>query len=687
MRNYSGLLKKSCHGFRVCLRSPPYLFITNISLIILLFIPYLSFAEPGFSLPEEKKPLTEWFSKLNTTAAVEGESQNYYIDNLFSFNLFGTKPNPNSPKSLSLQEWPAKISPGIRGGNGRTLYFVDVLIPFFRKKNSLFFVNPKGVLGSNDTEELNIGLGYRRLFLNDRMFLGINGYFDTQRSENNFRHNQLGFGLEAIITEWFDLRSNFYFPVSGKRTLPDSIDYRFEQRSFSSFTSENIEEPLRGLDYEGGVLIPGLSDIIETRAYLGGYHYDSEVADDIDGVKGRLEIRPFPLLAINLEVRDDNAFDTDVLIGGHISIPLSFKGWKNYWKKRGKRKPRERMTDIVVRDIDIISNKSTSEPNKQKMYDMVYVDNRNTAGVEDGSLDHPYNTMTEGLSALSDGEALYVCKGSGSYTGNFTVDNQDTIIWGSGHEAFPGCGVDGHPVLDGGGAGNVLDISADNVEIRGLKIQNGGSNGIWAENVNGGNIHHNIVTDSSSANIFVRSSGGDTVSNWTIADNTVTDSIYGIMMTASGSTLSGFTISGNTVSTNSSAGITVDGLTNGTLSNFVFSRNRIIDNNRGIQIAQSDPAAASFSDFTFTRNTITGNTTGIRIWKAVPAIGSMTDMKFGNASTGEGGYNSIYNNTSADFYENTLDSFTAENNYWGGGAPTVTTGTLDSDPYLTTDPN
>jgi len=690
MQDHTQPLKKPCYYLKVCLSSSLYLFITNICLIVFLFIPSLSFAEPSFNLPKEKEPLTEWLSKMSPDVRVEQKSQNYYIDNIFSLNLSGKEPNPNSPQNPSLQEWPAKISPGLRGGNGRTLYYVDGLIPFFRKKSSLFFVNPRAVFGSNDTEEVNIGMGYRHLLYNDRMFLGINGYFDTQRSENNYRHNQLGLGLEAIITEWFDLRSNFYFPVSGKRTLPDSVSYRFAQRSFLSHTINNFEEPLRGLDYEGGVLIPGISDIMETRAYFGGYYYDSEIGDDIDGIKGRVEIRPFPLLAINVEIRDDNAFETDVLVGGYISIPLSFKGWKDYWKKRGKRKPRERMTDMVMRDIDVVSNKSTRDLGESKVYDMVYVDNRNTTGFEDGSLDHPFEKMDDGLGALSDDETLYVFQGNKNYEGNFTVSNQNTIIWGEGYEAFPGCGGAGYPVLDGNAAGTVFTVSADNVEIRGLKIQNSGSvgddSGISAQNRNGGNVHHNIITDND-VNICV---SGQTMSNWTIADNTVTNAgTTGIYIVGGwNSNLSGFTITGNTVSGSGWTGIYFESFDNNTFSNFVLSWNRVINNDdAGIMFFDfAEPSA--YSDFTFTHNTITGNKYGILFTEEHAT--TFTDMNLGNAATGEGGYNSIYNNGTADFWNNTNGSFKAQNNYWGGVPPTVGgsgSGLVDTTHPLTTDPN
>jgi hypothetical protein len=239
----------------------------------------------AFSVEKTEGPVSEWLSKLSPEAKADREGSHYYAGNLLTLPLSGSK--QEQIQTSRYDEWPIKISPGIRGGNGRSLYYIDALVPFIRGKSFLFFANPRVVFGSNDTQEVNAGIGIRKLLFNDSMFFGINGYFDTQRSEHNLRHNQFGAGAEAIITKWLDLRANSYFPISGKKTFPDTGPfYRFDQRSFLSYFNGKYEEPLRGFDYEGGLLIPGISNIFETRAYIGGYHYNSKIADDIDGIKG-----------------------------------------------------------------------------------------------------------------------------------------------------------------------------------------------------------------------------------------------------------------------------------------------------------------------------------------------------------------------------------------------------------------
>ncbi len=53
--------------------------------------------------------------------------------------------------------------------------------------------------------------------------------------------------------------------------------------------------------------------------------------------------------------------------------------------------------------------------------DTIYVDDSNTTGVEDGTMDHPYNTIQEGLAAASSGFFVLVDDSGGEYTGPITL--------------------------------------------------------------------------------------------------------------------------------------------------------------------------------------------------------------------------------------------------------------------------
>ena len=90
----------------------------------------------------------------------------------------------------------------------------------------------------------------------------------------------------------------------------------------SLIAMDKYEEPLRGLDYEGGVLIPYLSEYCETRFLMGGYHYFPKDDKALNGIKGRVEIRPIKGVTLNLELKHDNYKDTNFYVEGVISIPL-----------------------------------------------------------------------------------------------------------------------------------------------------------------------------------------------------------------------------------------------------------------------------------------------------------------------------------------------------------------------------
>ncbi|MFH1752894.1 MAG: inverse autotransporter beta domain-containing protein, partial [Candidatus Omnitrophota bacterium] len=119
-----------------------------------------------------------------------------------------------------LPDYPTKISPGFTVTDARTLNYIDIFIPTIGTEQGFFFFNPKIVLeGSNDANEQNIGCGYRQLLFDDNLMVGANLFYDRRKSKTDRQHHQLAFGFESFITEWLDLRTNFYYPISGYKNL------------------------------------------------------------------------------------------------------------------------------------------------------------------------------------------------------------------------------------------------------------------------------------------------------------------------------------------------------------------------------------------------------------------------------------------------------------------------------------
>jgi len=126
---------------------------------------------------------------------------------------------------------------------------------------------------------------------------------------------------------------------------------------------------------------------------------------------------------------------------------------------------------------------------------MIYVDDDNVDGPWDGSLEHPFQYLQDGINVANDGDSVYVF--SGVYYEHVVVDKTITL---QGEDA--NC-----TVIDGGGSGDVVYVSADSVSICGFTIQNSGPD----------------LLGGYDAGIDLRSDGN------TITGNFIIDNTYGIL--------------------------------------------------------------------------------------------------------------------------------------------------------------
>jgi len=588
------------------------------------------------------------------------------------------------------------IRPGVRGGNGRILGYIDYFAPIKQDKGSLTFINYKSVFGDKGDKEYNIGIGYRQLLSGEDAIYGGNFFYDARYSPNNVYHHQLGFGLEALIED-FDFRTNFYFPVSDKELISETTKPVFTSTKVVNRTTQTYEEPLRGFDYEMGYLLPVISDVIETRIYAGGYHYNSDLGDDVDGFRGRLEVSPSPMLTAQFELKYDDTIDTDYFAGGYINLPFEigelfrgknpFKRWRQKLKIGKKRAGnlRERMTDPVIRDIDITSSEASVVDKEEALVDnIIYVNNTNDSdSLENGTYEHPYNTLAEALtdSRYTSGAWIYVANGDGTatgYTGNFTLGD-NVVLWGEGYQAFSGLGGGTYPIIDGDGSGKVITLGRDNT-VQGLIIQNA-VDGVSGSDLGTLLIRNNVVSNNSQRQIILDTvtAGNHTV---TIENSTINNGTVGIRISATTdvetvtATIQGNTVTGgsnNSIIMRAGAGSITLTVSNNTARNSTGAGLRF----NGLGVGDMTATVSS--------STFTGNDVGVRGNNV--GTGTMT-IDLGGGTLSSSGQNSIFSNTTADVRNDSDVEVKAENNYWGGADGTFAgADSVDSDPYLTTDPN
>jgi hypothetical protein len=116
------------------------------------------------------------------------------------------------------------------------------------------------------------------------------------------------------------------------------------------------------------------------------------------------------------------------------------------------------------------------------------VDDDNTTGIEDGSPQHPFSSIQQGIAATADGGTVKVARGT--YSENLTISSKRvTIQGGYAGGTYPGTGDftednrDSDPatnqtVIDGGGTGAAIlcqDAAAEGSVLTGFAIRNGGA--------------------------------------------------------------------------------------------------------------------------------------------------------------------------------------------------------------------
>jgi hypothetical protein len=187
----------------------------------------------------------------------------------------------------------------------------------------------------------------------------------------------------------------------------------------------------------------------------------------------------------------------------------------------------------------------------------IYVDDDNTGGPWDGSMANPYQNITSAIDNSIPLDAIYVW--DGSYNENITIDKSLQLI-GNGSATTK---IDGFGTMN-----NIINITAEGVEITGFNITESGMwYGIWT-NVGGFNIHHNkfyltrfaIVLQNYQLNL-----GSTTVGDIIIDDNEIEGDGGFYLQTRFEQTLPGADltfgqtiITNNTLNISTSRGIEID---------------------------------------------------------------------------------------------------------------------------------
>jgi len=291
--------------------------------------------------------------------------------------------------------------------------------------------------------------------------------------------------------------------------------------------------------------------------------------------------------------------------------------------------------NISVTSRDTVGNESPAVLTTIEYDPNIYVDIRNTSGIEDGTQTHPFNSIIEGIDAVTPGKSVIVAVGT--YKEQLIIDRSITLLGASRDNTF---------ITGSGLTGNLITIEADHVIINGFTIDGGSSTsvGIYFDNYSFININNNLVKNNTDYGINYINSAP------IIEDNNIENNNgSGIRIATKGAGV----IRNNSILSNKHGIRTYED------SSPEITGNNISNNNTGIHCRESATPIISY-------NTISNNSGyGILIDNI---LGNLVNPDIGGGDGESDGQNKITGNFIHGVSNKTTHNIYAKYNWWGDSA-------------------
>ena len=406
--------------------------------------------------------------------------------------------------SMAAEPLSPRVEVGVKGGTDRSLLTTEFWAPLAQKSDRVLYGDIR-LMGDNDeNREGNLGLGYRQIV--DDAVLGVHGWIDRRRTQNNSTFHQVTLGVERL-GHIIDARANMYVPLNQSRNINtpnigQASPYLAGSGIFYDTNGLLQETPQYGVDGEVGYRIPVFQKHADAiRVYGGGYHFFRDETQDVTGFRVRTEAQINSAFSVGARFQHDGPRGSQGFLEATIKFPFGAKKLyqTDYLRARLDESP-ERDVDIVTaaRQIDNGLMKPVLNATSGEQQRILYVDNSN-AQSGDGTKDNPFNTLKAAEAALKDNDILYVNHGTGTSAGmdqGIIIDKANIQLVGSGsaltYGGFTLLNAGLAPVISNNDAfvedatnrvfaGNSIFLTAKDFSLTGVSLMNAQGFGVYSD--------------------------------------------------------------------------------------------------------------------------------------------------------------------------------------------------------------
>jgi len=480
-----------------------------------------------------------------------------------------TPPVPTDP--------PAKWGPFIdfegKVGTRRNLGEGDLFVPLHQNRHTLIFGDIRTRFDDGNNREGNFGLGIRHM-LEAGWNLGAYGYFDRRRTRLGDQFSQATFGAEALSLDW-DARINGCQPVGSRLknldgTSSSSAALAGTAVEITTTGIQRQEIALGGVDAEIGWRTPlfDAADTTQLRLYGGAYRFAADGVHAVQGPRARIDLTIDAVphlwegarLELGLEGQHDGPRGSQGFALLRLRIPLQvFSGESPQPLTAMER----RMTDRVVRDVDIVSQtRSTATTplveravlaNGQALSSVTTIDSATTTGAQ-----------LPGAIAAAGANSTVILTGQFITTAATTLNSGQTLVGGAGALAVHGASGHAATFIAPGGPGTIdgkvaiglastLEMG-NNSTVSGLFIKNthiGAGFAVFSDFVDGviitGNTLYTVKTIGGAATALGLNGGSGII----VRGNTLFVGTAGVLLSnaigiSTGQAATNVTVAGNT---------------------------------------------------------------------------------------------------------------------------------------------